>query len=176
MKTLEEKIELAEKERRSKNIILYNIPESEAEAADERIKEDCNKIKDILEIKKLKLCPQKIENIFRLGRKDDIATKGRPRPILLKFDTLEYKKEVLSYCKDLYLIIESVKTPIYYSLDLTLKERTERKALVEELKERKKTGEINLTIRNSKNVTLIKSPFPSEARPSQRRSWAELFK
>ena len=64
---------------------------------------------------------------------------------------------------------------MHYSLDLTVKERNERKALREEIKIRTEKGEKNLGIRNGKIVTVLTS-FQKEAQPSLKQSWASLFK
>ena len=125
--------------------------------------------------------PEKIDNIFRLGKikssdNEQTSEKTNPRPLLIKFNSLEYKKDVLKYCKFLYCINDGVKININHSQDLTIKERKERRELVNELKRRKQeNNETDLAIRNGKIVTLIK-PFHGEAQPSVRKSWAELFK
>ena len=178
VQTLEEKInmqnELAEKERRSKNLILYNIPESEKEKPEERVKDDCQKLKDIFSRKQLIMDPTKIENIFRLGKKENLKSTERPRPLLLKFDTQEYRKSVIQFCKDLCYIKDNLKISVYYSQDLTVKERMERKSLVEKLKQRKMAGERNIAIRGGEIVSIV-TLFRKEAQPGSRQSWADLF-
>ena len=179
VQTLEEKItlqnELVEKERRAKNLILYNIPESEEEKPEERVKDDCQKIKEILARNQIILDPTKIENIFRLGKKENLKNKENARPLLLKFDSQDYRKQVMQFCKDLYYLKDNLKISVYYSQDLTVKERKERKPLVEELKQRKKAGEKNIAIRGKEIVTIVQ-PFRREAQSGARRSWADLFK
>ena len=178
VKSLEKKIllqnEVTEKEKRLKNIVLFNIPESLSELPKERIAEDCNKLRDIFAKNNLVLNTDKIENIFRLGKRD--LSNVKPRPVLLKFNTVEYKKEVIRFCKYMNYIKDNLKIPIYYSDDLTLQERNERKALLQELKRRKdENNEKDLGIRGGKIVKILK-PFPREAQPSLRKSWADLFK
>lgn len=179
--TLEERINLqnenSDKERRIKNIILYNIPESSSEMVNERIADDCKNLKDIFERKNLKLDTDKIDNIFRLGKKKITEPEEEisPRPLLIKFNSLEYKKEVYKFCKFLYLIKDNVKITISYSHDLTINERKKRKELVEEVKLKNEENNGKFGIRGGKIVQFLK-PFRNEAQPSMCKSWAELFK
>ena len=132
VKSLEEKINLqnenSEKERRAKNLIFYNVPESISEEAEERMADDCKKLKNIFERNKFTIDPEKIETIFRLGKREN--GNGKARPILIKLSNLEYKKEMLKYCKYLNYIADNLKIPIYFSHDLTIKEREKRKQLL----------------------------------------------
>ncbi len=155
-----------EKDRRRDNLILYNIPESASQNIAERIRNDWESIKQIFERKGLQLDQKKFKNIYRLGREQ---TLGKTRPLLIRFVSQEAKKEILKFCNDLKFLKENESIPIYYSMDLTVKEREERKKLVEELKRLKEKGQKNLGIRNGKIVTIL------ESRP-QHISWASLFK
>ena len=155
-----------DKERRKKNLIFYNLPESKNDDVRERIKDDWVNVKKVFERKGLELKKNDLGNMYRLGR-DKI--QGRSRPLLIRFEREEQKREVLHYCKDLKLVREKESTPIFYSMDLTIKEREERRKLVAELKKRKENGQTNVAIRNGKIVNIIGS------RP-QRVSWASLFK
>ena len=69
--TLEEKInhqnELSDKEKRIKNIILYNVPESSSGVVNERIAGDCKILKEIFERKSFTMISEKIDTFFRLG-------------------------------------------------------------------------------------------------------------
>ena len=69
---------------------------------------------------------------------------------------MEFKKTVLDHCKELkYLNTETkTSTPVYWGMDLTKKERDERRKLVEEMKTRKSNGEKDSAIRNGRIVTL----------------------
>ena len=158
--------EAKDKERRKKNLIFYNLPESSKDDVKERIKEDWGSIKEVFERKGLEIKKNDVGNLYRLGRDKVI---GKSRPLLMRFETEEKKREVMSYCKDLKLVVNKESRSIFYSMDLTIKEREERKKLVEELKKRKENGQKNVTIRNGKIVNVIGS------RP-QRISWASLFK
>ena len=187
---LEQQNEIKDKERRNKNLILYNVPESLASDANDRVKDDCLKIKDIFKRNSFTVSPENVINIYRLGAKkekkeenenqdNENQDKDKPRPLLLKFDTAEYKKSVLNSCSGLYYEVkkenEICKIDIHYSLDLTKKERDERKELVNKMKERRRAGEKNLIIKNGKIIVNVRKNFPNEAQPSLRRSWASLF-
>ena len=172
VENLEQKVVLTEeekdKERRKYNLIFYKIPESDSSTGKERMKFDCVALKDIFERKNVHLKAENIERIFRLG---DFEKAVKPRPILIKFKTVEYKKSILSQCSKLKYLKNNVSIPVFYSLDLTEKERKERKKLVDELKSRKEKGEDNIGIRKNK-IVVVPSSFPSEA---QRETWATVF-
>ena len=116
---------------------------------------------------------------MRLGKKDlvEAGSENKTRPLMIKFETLEYKKNVHHFCNDLYYIDENkLRTKIHYSNDLTRKERDARKLLVNERNLRRDQGEKNLYIRNGEIVQLEQQFFRSKAQPSFQRSWASLFK
>ena len=82
----------------------------------------------------------------------------------------------MKFCKFLYYINSGIKISIYFSNDLTINERSKRKALVDELKRRKEENkEQDLVIKGGEIVKLEK-PFQREAQPNSHRGWAELFK
>lgn len=173
LELLENKIisqeEAQDRHRRRKNLIFYNLPESKSESLASQIKNDCEKLKSVFARKNFALSADFVINVIRLGKLDTTADK--PRPLLLKLSTAEYKKEVLHNCRDLKYLENNLSTPIFYSLDLTQTQRDERRVLVQELKERKTNGEKNIGIRDGK-VTTVKKTFPKGAQPS----WADLFK
>lgn len=158
--------EQKDKERRKKNLIFYNLPEGNSNEIEKRIKEDWLSIKQVFERKGLEMEKKKVGNLYRLGRE---KKPGKTRPLLVRFETEEDKKQVLGFCKDLKLIREHESVSISYSTDLTLKEREERRKLVAELRKMKENGQVNVAIRNGKIVHNI------ESRP-HRISWASLFK
>ena len=142
------------KKRRANNLILYNVPENTSAIIDERVKHDLVTIKRVFDDKNLHIKSKDITNVFRLGKDQN---KGHPRPVLVKFSKEEIKKNVLSHCKDLKLKVNNENIPIYYSSDRTVKEREERRKLVEEMKRRKSNGENQIGIRNGKIVTILGS-------------------
>ncbi len=158
--------EQKDKERRKKNLIFYNLPEGNSHKIEERIKEDWLSIKKVFERKGLEMDKKQVGNLYRLGKE---RKPGKMRPLLVRFESEEDKKEVLRFCKDLKWIRENESVPISYSMDLTLKEREERRKLVAELRKMKENGQVNVAIRNGKIVNII------ESRP-HRISWASLFK
>ena len=176
VETLEVKInrqnELADKERRIKNIIFYDIPESDSQDTNTRIEEDCTKLYEIFKRKHFTFDLDKIVNITRLKKSDQNKNSSRPRAIRMIFNSLEYKKQVLTSCRDLYYVKDNLRTPIYSSNDLTFKEREERRALVAELKKRR-IEDNNLVIRNGKIVSFV--PFSGEVRSNRRNGWASLI-
>lgn len=163
-------------EKRKRNLIFYNIPESDSSDQETRFTHDCTVLKDIFARKNKVLKAEEFINVIRLRKKvDDTDTNEKPKgppPTLVRFATESYKKEILNCCHDLKYLKDNLSIPIHYSLDLTPNERVERRKLVDELNLRRNNGEENIGIRNKKIVELSPS-FRSEV---QRSSWADLFK
>ena len=164
------------------------------EEATKRLSEDCSKLVDIFARKTFSFDDENIFNVFRLGKREkyledrekysenknkcsnqeeiDKLKPPNPRPLIVKFKSFEYKKNVLNQCKELkYVTEDGLSIPIHYGMDLTRNERDQRKVLVAELNRKKEQGFSNLTIRNGQIVT----QFQKEAQPFK-KSWASLFK
>jgi hypothetical protein len=136
-----------ERESKSKNIILFNIPESENKDFKIRIDYDIAKVKEITDT--LEINPV-IEKVIRLGKFDE----NKQRPLLLKLLDTEEKEDFLINAKKLgRLIPDDPRKRVVIKRDLTKNERELEKILVVELKERRTHGE-KLVIRNGKIVTL----------------------
>ena len=146
-----------DKKKRINNLIFYNIPESKSENINERFTHDCSMVKQMFKTKNLTLNVNDITNVFRLGK---LQIANRPRPVLVRFNDESTKKNILKYCRDLKIKIDNESFSVHYAFDLTIKERVERKKLVEELKRRQQTSENQLGIRNGKIVTLLGSNKP----------------
>ena len=57
---------------------------------------------------------------------------------MMQFETLEYRKNVFKFCRNLSYKEEGFDIPVFYSLDLTIKERNQRRELVNEKKKEQK--------------------------------------
>ena len=133
--TKKARIEEEDKEARRNNIILYRVPESEAETAAERSEEDkkfCEKLMTGLEIGAV---PEDIKKVIRLGRRD----QDRPRPILVELTNRHIKNLVMESLFKLRSM-QAKFQGIGVAHDMTKKEREECKELVLEAKA-KSTGE-----------------------------------
>ena len=148
-----------QKESKENNLVVYGIPESTADDAQQMI-EDFKIIKHLYETKAT-LHSKDLTQITRLGKKTE---DEKIRPIRLTFANPEKRKEILRNNKNLVLEDASFEIctasfcddhskhkHIYVSPDKTWQQREDEKKLREELKTRKSTEE-DLIIRNGKIV------------------------
>ena len=137
--------EYNERENRKNNLVMYGLPESGHLPT--QIKGICYELK----VKGLEIIETK-----RLGNTSN-QTTNKPRPLLIKFKTIEQKRELLSKAK--HLRQSKVYKSIFISPDLTLQERNENKKLIDELRQRKANGETGLVIRRGE---IIRRQVPAE--------------
>ena len=135
MEEIESKIEDIERERRKKNVVIFNLNESDKAEAMERYKEDeenCNKIFQM----DLAIGRIKVENLIRLGKR----VENRTRPLLVKLENEEDKKEILKRTNRLRHSTSFGR--VYIGRDMTQEERIKDKKLRDELRE-KRDGDQN---------------------------------
>ena len=126
------------KSKRKLNIILHNIPESNADNADVRREHDTDTVKAIVN---QHLCiPAPISNVTRLGKKMD-----KPRLLRITVASEQEKASILRNCTK----IQNIKDPAYLGKvfitpDLTMKEHEENKLL------RKRLAVMNKGDKNTK--------------------------
>ncbi|RUS68411.1 hypothetical protein EGW08_023827 [Elysia chlorotica] len=111
--------EVQERDEREKNLMFFNIEESQAEEALDRITEDSKKIESILQKIQVEGCD--FEKPVRVGRKGEA-----PRPLKIRFKESDSCNKILKSTKKLK------GTDIYISRDMTPLERKQWKALLEE--------------------------------------------
>ena len=145
MKGITEEIE--ERERRKENIIIVNIPESNKDTPEERLKEDTEKIKKLFE-KVTTVESDTIKKITRIGKKED----KKSRLIRVQLNSQEKKSELMKKQRELNNEETKPRDRIYINNDLTNTQREEDRKLRQELQQRKKDGETNLKIRNGKII------------------------
>lgn len=114
--------EIEEIQRREKNLVIYNIPESSQEQTEERVHEDVNKCKKLIQ-DDLQVGGVSFTKVIRIGKKE----QGRNRPILLKMENKEDKWRALSKAKNLKHSQDPVTKKIGISPDLTRNQREESK-------------------------------------------------
>jgi len=138
--------ELADRERRKNNLIIYNLVEKSDREADKKAFTD--------------LCQAvfsgqfTVTKVFRLGKRTD--NNDRPRPLLVVFHDESDKNVLLASSPKLRH--HDLYKNVYLSPDRTKFERVNYKKLVEELKLRRSNGENNLIIRN--NSIIIRPTRP----------------
>ena len=126
--------ELADRERRKNNLIVYNLAEgSNSDADKSQFVDLCKAIFD---------SNIQVTKTVRLGKKSD----GKNRPLLVGLEDPSHKAEILSRAPSLRHHAQYKKT--YIAPDLTKFQREKNKKLVDELKHRKANGENNLIILN----------------------------
>ena len=139
-------IEQMEKVQRKKNVVIYNLPESEEEQARDRYKEDeiaCRKIFEVMEMENIEQ-----KQLIRLGKREEYKI----RPVLVKLKDEEAAKEVLVRAKRLRF--SEQYAGVFISKDLSRAEREREKNLRKELKELREneTEEEWYKIKNGKIV------------------------
>ena len=75
------------------NVCIFNIPEDYGECEETNYKNDILKLKQIFE-GKVVIKPEDTKTAYRIGVKKEDTTK--PRPFILKFNSLTKRKEVLA--------------------------------------------------------------------------------
>ena len=139
--------EIEERNNRRKNLVIYNIPESESQNPQDRKTDDLVKCCDIFEAS-LKVTEYEIENTVRLGKKES----NRKRPLLVKMMRESDKINILKNAKNLKDETEPWKKRLGITRDMTKMEREREGELRRELKQKKDQGEQGWMIRNGKLV------------------------
>lgn len=148
--------EINERERRSRNVILYNLPESKNNTASVRIEHDSNLISKII----AKFCPSDSEASFksyRIGR--PLKDRSRPLKVIFKKSTV-----VMELCKNFspsdLVEQEPNLRDVGISRDRTPAERKYLQELRATLKEMTDSGEADLTIKFVNGVPKIVKSSP----------------
>jgi len=138
--------ELADRERRRNNVIIYNMPESSDPQSDQgKFKELCSTAFGI---------DVNLNKTTRLGKKID----NKQRPILVCLDDPSVRDAILNQTGKLRKY-EQFKN-VFIVPDRTKFEREKHQKLVNELKQRRASGEQNLVIRNG-NIVVYHRSRPS---------------
>ena len=144
-----------DKERRKLNVVVHNLPESDAMSVSERSECDKELFKDVIK-EGLNLIVHPTRS-FRAGKK----LGDRPRLLIVSLASEEVKGDLLRMAPQLRYL--STWERIYVTPDLSKKEREEGKKLRIELTARKHAGESDIMIKRGK---IVKVP----AKPSSERS------
>jgi hypothetical protein len=93
--------EINERMRREGNILVYNIPESSKNSKEERIQEDKETIKGLMEILNVDFRIEELKSTpKRLGVFKDLE-EGKSRPLLVQFKSSDKKKGIFRNIKNL---------------------------------------------------------------------------
>ena len=136
--------ELADRERRRKNLIIYNMPEpTDGQSDQQSFKDLCSAAFS---------ANVNLSKTARLGRKFD----NKHRPLLVCIDDASVRDSIL-YQSGKLRKHDQFKN-VYIAPDRTKFEREKHQKLVAELKQRRSNGEQNLVIRNGSIVVFSRHP------------------
>ena len=127
-----------EKERRDKNIILHNIVESEAENPLERAEHDKEVFRSVVNALIGEDEDVEVENVFRLGKKQDKASDGGRQKPRLMLVTVKEKDHVSMLIKQRTKLKERGFSNVYTTHYLIPDGREEQRKVLVELEEKGK--------------------------------------
>ena len=159
-------VEEIERERRKKNIVIFNLQEPNGSESSERYREDEEKCGKIF-VEELNVQDLRIEKLIRIGKK----TENRRRPLLVKLGSEDERKTVMKAASKLRNSKNFER--LYISKDMTVSEREKEKKLREELSQRKQQGESELIIRRGKIIRIDRQPQQQEPNREGRSSQQE---
>ena len=130
--------EVEENKRREKNLIIYNLKESQRDIGKDRERDDvkiCSKLmRDGLHIRNVEF-----QKIIRLGKRRS-EENAKPRPLLLQLSSVREKWNILKQIKKLRSCGEETLRAAILVPDLSKEERDRERKLREELKRLKNNG------------------------------------
>ena len=121
--------EMKEREERKENLVVYGMPESEREGAEERKEEDEEGVRRMARVVGVEE-DDVVEVKFRAGRK---VESGKPRPIIVKVRDGETREKMLRNARELGRKEEWKK--VFIGPDLTFKQREEAREEDKKLRE-----------------------------------------
>ena len=131
---IEMKLEDLEKEKRKKNVVFFNLIESDKQEPLERFNEDMDLCYNLLK-NELGIPHINIVNLIRLGKR----TGSSARPLLVKLGGEEDRIEILRLAKGLRHSTRFKN--VFINRDMTENERESDRRLREELKEKRRADE-----------------------------------
>jgi len=142
--------EISERNRRSRNVILYKIAESNSPNVEVKKSHDKSKVECILDA--LEVAADEYATFFRIGKK---TTKG-PRPIKLIMKSNESAVNILKrFSLEKLVHLDQTLSEVAISNDKTPQERNHLSSLRDELARRSEAGENDLTIRYINGIPKI---------------------
>ena len=134
--------ELAERNDRSKNVLLFNIPESSAHSIDDKVRDDLNHVCSVLD--PLGSFPQP-KKIVRLG----LPKPNVIRPLKIIYENSEEAKNILRSNKN------NTNKQFHFHADLTKLQRESNSLIIKEFKEKISKGDNKITLRYKNNMAFI---------------------
>lgn len=134
--------EMQDRNSRSRNVIMYNIKESNSAESGERIKHDKARVIEVLG--RMDCDQSALFKVVRIGRRE-----SKTRPVKVLFHDARMVGECLSGKKKL------MGSEIGVNLDMTIMQRKQVKDLHEEVKRRRENGEKDVMIKYTNGVPQI---------------------
>ena len=133
-----------EKDRKRKNVVVYNLTEEEGLTYQEGIKKDIYKFEKLVQDEfKMRV---RVSKCHRAGK----PSPGKDRLLIVSLDDEATKWDIL---KQAPLLRASEEYPrVFINPDLSLREREEAKKLRDEMKHRQEQGETHLMIKHGRIV------------------------
>ena len=113
--TFQDEDEKETNRRKKNNLVLINVPEPKATKTENRIKEDREMFFTLYDIEEGSFQEKTIQNMFRIGRKED----EKIRPLVVKFLDEETKTKYLKESRDPAFEVDGEEERIYVSQDMT---------------------------------------------------------
>jgi hypothetical protein len=135
--------EMEDRRIRSKNVIMFEVPESSSDLSFNGMSEDMQSVANVM--KEIEGANElQISRVYRLGRK----VPDKVRPLKVEFKSSDQAK---------FVMMNKVKIPkeIRIKRDLTMCQRKEIADLWKEIEERRGKGEDNLTVRFVNSIPKI---------------------
>lgn len=146
--------EFIEREKRSKNIVLFNIEDKPINEENKNNNIDTKKVKDILKLLDIDI-DIGAAKIRRLGKIEE----NKRRPIKITLSSKEDSLKAVRQKKKL----RDLEEKVFVSLDLTPMQRDYYKKIKGELDERKNNGEEDIFIKYMNNIPMIAKKVSTEA-------------
>ena len=121
-------IETKSKKKRINNVCIFNVPEPNSEDEEINYKQDIQNLRKIFE-NKVQLQMEDLTDVVRLPPNKTKAKSTNPRPIIMKFKTIEKRNEILQ-SRNLILVENDITHNIYVQPERTKREQEEHKLLV----------------------------------------------
>ena len=145
-KLQEDQQETEDIKKRSKNVIIHGLSEVPDGDGESRRKAEEDQLQDLLH--GMKCDDLSIQGIVRFGAYQD--SQEKPRPLKVELASEQQREKAVAEAKNLRGNLAFGK--VFVQRDLTIKQRQKRHQLVQQLKQRKANGEVDLIIIEDKIV------------------------
>ena len=146
VRNIQEQVQQLEKDKRKRNVMIFNLAESTKSESKERYEDDKAVCKEIF--RKLEIGVIEIETTVRIGK----TIPNKARPLLVKLTSDWDTRKIMQEKKKLKQI-ENYRS-VYIEKDLTVEEREQNRKLRRELNEKRAEGKSRYIIKGGKVVEL----------------------